>query len=88
VSLYPAWFESDFIPKGGTVVNMEELEFRKVEDYEYYQCCRITGRDPQSGPFYCGALAKYVAFHEDGVRSTALCERHKPPTHQIKQTED
>jgi len=88
VSFCPACFEKDFIPKGGTVMNLDQLKFRELEDYEYYQCCRSTGRDPQSGPLYCGNRAKYIAFHEDGVKSVALCERHRPPAKQIEKTDD
>ena len=71
----------EFIP-GGKLVDISNLKFRKTKVYEVYRCCRRTGLDPQSGPFFCGDIAEFVApVKEGGV--VALCERHKPPSHLI-----
>jgi hypothetical protein len=72
----------DFIPGGGRI-DIRKLEFRRTGEEEMWRCCRNTGFDPQSGPFFCGKIAEYVAFvGEEGqgiIGAVAVCERHPPP---------
>lgn len=70
--------EPDFIP-GGRYVDIDILCFRRTGSSEIFRCCRQTDSDIQSGPFYCGDIAEYVAPTEGGT--VALCERYAPPNH-------
>lgn len=64
----------DFIP-GGPRVDLKDLQWRGTHDYEILQCCFKTGYDTQSGPFYCGDIADYVSFFDDGSYVGA-CDLH------------
>jgi len=72
----------DFIPGGKNVSSdeLKQLEFRRTTENEVFQCCVQTGRDVQSGPGYCGDIAEFVAFFDDG-RMVAMCGKrgHTPP---------
>ena len=72
---------SDFVP-GGKQLTSEELrnlKFRRTTENEIFQCCVITGEDIQSGPYFCGQIAEFVAFSSDSM--VALCGEngHVPP---------
>jgi len=77
------FIEDDFIPNG-RVVDINDLRFRKTTEHEVFRCCAQTGSDSQSGPFYCGEIAEWVAIFpaEDPKKIwiLALCGkgRHKP----------
>jgi hypothetical protein len=71
-------FSREFFPRGKTVKTCD-WNFRRTEEDEIYRCCLSIGSDSQSGPFFCGKVADYVAFpEEDGavVGAAALCESH------------
>ena len=74
--------KGDFIPGGSTVSldELRQLEFRETTENEVYQCCAQTGTDIQSGPGYCGDIAEFVAFFDDG-EVIAMCGKrgHTPP---------
>jgi len=55
-------------------VDIKELEFRRATDYEVYRCLRQTGNDSQSGPFYCGNIAEFIAITKDGKGRVTICE--------------
>lgn len=65
--------EGNFVPSGESV-DIDTLNFRRTTESEVFQCCQHTGRDPQSGPFYCGDIAELVAFVEKGY--VGICEQH------------
>lgn len=78
-----SFLKKDFVPNGKSV-KIDTLTFRRTKDYEAYHCCRQRGYDIQSGPTFCGDLAEYIAFAEDGSGVVALCKRDKPPDRLIK----
>ena len=68
----------DYIPKGKTLTRdqITQLVFRETSEFEIYHCGTRTGIDYQSGPYYCGAIADFVASAPDGG-IVAICGRHK-----------
>lgn len=78
--------QSDFVPDGRALSSKEvaQLRFRRTRSHEVYQCAARTGHDPQSGPIFCGRVAEWVAYTDDGI--LALCEgRHRPPEGTIEE---
>lgn len=71
----------DYLPRGGRALRQEEirsLQFRETAEHEIYHCGCQTGDDIQSGPYYCGAIADFVANAPDGSSGVvAVCGRHK-----------
>jgi hypothetical protein len=68
----------DYIPKGKALSRdqVARLVFRETTEFEIYHCGTRTGDDIQSGPYYCGAIADFVApAPEGGI--VAICGRHK-----------
>jgi hypothetical protein len=63
----------DYIP-GGKPVDVRSLTFRRTRDHEVLLCGTRTGNDIQSGPYYCGAVADWVASIREGT--VAVCDRH------------
>lgn len=74
--------QEEFIPTG-PAADISTLTFRRTKNTEIFRCAVATGTDIQSGPFYCGRIAEFVAFVErDGEQfSIALCGigSHRPP---------
>ena len=64
----------DYIPGGKPIADITVLTFRRAAEHEVLLCGTQTGRDIQSGPFYCGAVADWVALTPDGT--AAVCTRH------------
>ena len=78
--------QEGFIPDGEKWMNqadLKNLKFRRTTEEEVRRCCARVGKDPQSGPIFCGRLAEYVAFREENGETfvIALCGRgwHTPP---------
>jgi hypothetical protein len=65
----------DYIPKGRSV-DVSKLLFRRAHDHEIHLCGVRTGRDIQSGPYYCGALADWLAQAEGDGQLAAVCDKH------------
>ena len=63
----------DYVPKGKPV-DVTKLTFRRTREYEILLCGTRTGHDIQSGPYYCGAVADWVAATSGGL--TAVCDKH------------
>ena len=63
----------DYIP-GGKSVAVSSLMFRRTYEHEVHLCGARTGNDIQSGPYYCGAIADWVASTSDGL--AAVCSKH------------
>ena len=68
----------EYIPKG-TPVAVSSLTFRRTYEHEVHLCSTRTGNDIQSGPYYCGKIAGWVAT--DGSSLAAVCERHGEQFH-------
>lgn len=68
----------DYIPKGKALTRgqIAQLVFRETTEFEIYHCGTRTGHDIQSGPYYCGAIADFVAPAPDGGL-VAICGPHK-----------
>jgi hypothetical protein len=68
----------DYIPKGKTLTRdqITQLAFRETSEFEIYHCGTRTGDDIQSGHYYCGAIADFVAPAPNGG-IVAICGRHK-----------
>lgn len=64
----------DYVPGGSEVVNLAKVVFRPTREHEIHLCGAVTGRDLQSGSYYCGAVADWVALTGDEV--AAVCDRH------------
>jgi hypothetical protein len=67
----------DYIP-GGKALSRDQLGqlvFRETAESEIYHCGTRTGNDIQSGPYYCGAIADFVAPVPGGI--VAICDLHK-----------
>ena len=64
----------DYIPGGGPVSRPQTLQWRPTTELEIFHCCVQTGSDIQSGPYYCGTLADFVATIPGGI--VAACEKH------------
>lgn len=64
----------DYIPGGKPVADIAALTFRRTSEHEVLLCGTQTGNDIQSGPFYCGAIADWVAVTTNGT--AAVCGRH------------
>lgn len=64
----------DYIP-GGKPVDVLKLTFRPTHDHEVHLCGTKTGDDIQSGPYYCGAVAEWVARTAEG-HWVAVCDLH------------
>lgn len=71
--------KGDFIPRGERISDISQITFRRTKDHEIYLCCAQTNYDIQSGPIYCGDVAEFIAFRENG-HYIALCGKrgHKP----------
>lgn len=67
----------DYIPGGKALTRDQivQLVFRETTEIEIYHCGTRTGDDIQSGPYYCGDIADFVAPAPGGV--VAVCARHK-----------
>jgi len=67
----------NFIP-GGPAVRMDQLvDWTRCEPG--YRCCRQTGNDIQSGPYFCGDPAEAKARHKDDADAVVCtCRRHTP----------
>lgn len=68
----------DHIPAGEALTREQvaRLVFRETSEFEIYHCNMKTGDDIQSGPYYCGDVADFVAPGPGGGVVT-LCRRHK-----------
>jgi hypothetical protein len=64
----------DYIPGGKPVSNPQILQWRPTTELEIHHCGVQTGDDLQSGPYYCGALADFVAEVPEGT--AAVCRKH------------
>lgn len=65
----------DYIPGGKKPVsNPQTLQWRPTTELEIHHCGVQTGRDIQSGPYFCGAIADFVAEVPEGT--VAVCEKH------------
>lgn len=70
--------KGDYIPRN--LVNGVTLTHgRELGTNEFYRCIVVIGEDIQSGPFYCGARAAFIAYGlKDGITyERAVCRRHK-----------
>lgn len=64
----------DYVPKGKPV-DVAKLMFRRTHEHEILLCGTRTGDDIQSGPYFCGAVADWVAVtSDDGL--AAVCDKH------------
>jgi hypothetical protein len=64
----------DYIP-GGKPVDASRLIFRPTSNAGDVHLCGVqTGTDIQSGPFFCGKVADWIAQTASGV--VAICEGH------------
>ena len=63
----------DYIP-GGKPVDVSSLVFHRTREHEVLLCGTRTGEDIQSGPYYCGAIADWMAAASGGV--VAVCDKH------------
>lgn len=71
---------SSFVPDGGKTVRADSLQFRKtLDDEEIYHCCARLSRKEEDiqclSPQYCGRVADYVAFTDEGY--VGICNTHK-----------
>lgn len=64
----------DYVPGGTLVEDARRLPFRRTREQEIRLCGTRTGTDIQSGPYFCGAVADWVAETREGT--AALCDRH------------
>jgi len=66
----------DYIPNGKPA-DVSKLTFRPtLERGDLFLCGVQTGDDIQSGPYFCGKPADWVAVSEDGG-TAAVCDRHR-----------
>ena len=64
----------DYIP-GGKRADLSKLTFRPtLERGDLFLCGAEIGEDDQSGPYFCGKPADWVAVSPDGT--AAVCDRH------------
>lgn len=72
---------ADYVPRGGKPLTQDQigkLVFRATLEHEIYHCGTQTGDDIQSGPYYCGDIADFVApAPVPGGGVVALCGKHK-----------
>jgi len=75
----------DYIPGGKALSSdqIEQLVFRETAEFEIYHCGTRTGEDIQSGPYYCGDIADFIARTSDGG-VVAICGRHKRKMENMK----
>jgi hypothetical protein len=71
----------DYIPGGEPAYQATNL--RKIEGYA--RCGASIGSDLQSGPFYCGDRATWMADSQGGFM--CVCDRHKNILERIIMTE-
>lgn len=64
----------DYIPGGKPVSNPQALQWRSTTELEIHHCGVQTGSDIQSGPYYCGTIADFMAVVPEGV--VAICKKH------------
>ena len=65
----------DYIPGGKKPVSSPHtLQWRPTMELEIHHCGVQTGNDIQSGPYYCGAIADFVATVPEGT--AAVCKKH------------
>ncbi len=65
----------DYIPGGKQPVpEPRALPWRPTTELEIHHCGVRTGDDIQSGPYYCGAIADFVATVPNGL--AAVCKKH------------
>ncbi len=64
----------DYVPGGKPVSDPQALSWRPTLESEIYHCGTRTGNDIQSGPYYCGTIADFVAEVPDGT--AAICKKH------------
>jgi hypothetical protein len=65
----------DFIPKLPSGYKVYWIH--SIPEHMFARCCIATGSDPQSGPFYCGAKAKWLAALVGSDHITCACQRHE-----------
>jgi hypothetical protein len=61
----------DYVPGGKPIADPQTLPWRPTMELEIHHCGARTGEDIQSGPYYCGALADFVAVVPEGRSRSA-----------------
>lgn len=67
--------EHDFIPR--LPRDYKVYTVHEIPAHMTGYCCMVTGNDPQSGSFYCGAKAKWMAALVGSMTHACACAHHE-----------